>query len=273
VSAGIDKAVILAAGSGNRIAPASRGLPKPLLPLGGADGDPCFLDWHVRALSERGVREIVIVGNRATFERPLRWGSPAVRWALNPADDLSRSGSGDSAAIGFASRNAAGVPALDGASRVVLMDADILYDPRALDVLTGAGPRRRSATLVCSEYRQSQEEVMVFGAGDLAAAHGKGLLGTGLVAGLEVLGEATGILLWEPADHAPLREVCAWALGYSTAKARSEHEDLTQRMMMLGRVEAARIDGGFGFMEVDTPDEYAVLCAEVYPRLKQRLGW
>lgn len=268
---GIDKAVILAAGSGSRLSAAANGLPKPLLPLGGAPDDPCFLDWHVRALSRWGVREIVIVGNRATFQRPLRWGSPAVRWLLNPADDLSRSGSADSARLGFASHNAQGVRTLDGVSRVVLMDADIVYDPDALGVLAGASAEGSKA-LVCTEYRASQEEVMVFGKGSLAVTHGKGLLGTGLVAGLEVLGEATGILLWEPQDHGLLDEACAWALGHSTAKARSEHEDVTQRMMLLGRVAAVPIDGRYGFLEVDTPDEYETLRSHSYPRLKHTVG-
>ena len=42
---------------------------------------------------------------------------------------------------------------------------------------------------------------------------------------------------------------------YSTAKLRSEHEDITQRMMDLGKVGMAEFTDEF-FMEVDTPEEY-----------------
>ena len=69
---GLDKAVILAAGRGNRIAAAASGVPKPLLSLDGAREDSTFLDWHLLALQAAGVREIYLVGNRATFGTRLR---------------------------------------------------------------------------------------------------------------------------------------------------------------------------------------------------------
>ena len=58
----IDKAIILAAGMGKRIAGAPGGsqIPKPLLPLDDS-GTVTFLDWHLRALSAHGAREIFIV--------------------------------------------------------------------------------------------------------------------------------------------------------------------------------------------------------------------
>lgn len=63
---GIDKAVILAAGRGNRISKASKGTPKPLLPLDGSEPGPgatTFLDWHLRSLARAGAKEIYLVGN------------------------------------------------------------------------------------------------------------------------------------------------------------------------------------------------------------------
>jgi hypothetical protein len=83
------------------------------------------------------------------------------------------------------------------------------------------------------------------------------------------MGEATGILLWEPGDHATLRAVTDWQIQYSTPKARSEHEDITQRMMLLDRMSAVPLGPGHSFMEVDTPDEYKVLVEEFYPRIKR----
>jgi len=261
----IDKAVILAAGLGNRISNVGS-TPKPLLPLDGAPEGPTFLDWHVERLSAFGVREIYLVGNRRTFETPL---SPPdgtrVTWILNPTDDLSRSGSGHSAWFAWNSEHRI----LDGTSRVVLMDADILYEPRVLDVLDRQDVRGASLTLVSAAFRESNEEVMVFGREGHALMHGKGLLHTGLTRGLESFGEATGMVLFPPADHALLAEATEWCMRYSTAKERSEHEDITQRMMNAGRVDVASFDDLL-FMECDTPDEYEHMTKEFYPRVLAR---
>ncbi|MFO0624947.1 MAG: NTP transferase domain-containing protein [Polyangiales bacterium] len=259
----IDKVVILAAGLGNRIARAST-TPKPFLSLDGSGEGETFVSWHIRQLAARGVREFYVVGNQVTVKLPVPQPEGCViHRVLNPTEDINTSGSGHSAWFAWQHEPAI----LDGRSRVVLMDADILYEPAVLDHLDA--PARSSKTLVCADYRESQEEVMVFGEGDLAKLHGKGLLGTSLVGGLACVGEATGMLLWEPQDHARLREATEWCMRYSTAKVKSEHEDITQRMMLSGEVLAV----GFRdllFMECDTPDEYAHLTSEFYPAVRAR---
>jgi len=263
----IDKAVILAAGLGNRISGVSKETPKPLLPLDGKAGSPTFLDWHLWSLARAGVREIYIVGNHKTCGTKLLADKDVkATWILNPTEDLSTSGSGHSTQYAF--HSAHGI--LDGKSRVALMDADILYEP-SLFALLAADPSPRSKTLICSDFRNTQEEVLVFAdASDPRTPryHGKGMLETPMVAKTPCVGEATGILLWEPQDHAALAAVTDWVIRYSTAKARSEHEDITQRMMLADRM----ITVGFGreraFMECDTPDEYQVLTGEMYPRLR-----
>lgn len=276
---GVDKAVILAAGRGNRISKASKGTPKPLLPLDGGEPGPSattFLDWHLRSLARAGAKEIYLVGNSVTFGTKLRAmaeipSAVKVEWILNPTEDLSTSGSGHSAQYAFHSPH--GV--LDGRSRVVLMDADVLYEPRIFD-LAARAEGSRSKTLVCADYRHTHEEVLVFSdpkTPDSPRFHGKGLLGTALVDGLACAGEATGILLFEPGDHGLLREVTDWTIGFSTAKARSEHEDVTQRMMMAGRMQIAGFARHVPFMECDTPDEYHVLTTEMFPRLRGTLGF
>ena len=264
----IDKAVILAAGMGNRISRLSS-IPKPLLPLDGSSEGASFLDWHLDRLSDAGVREVILVGNRRTYQTPLRERTgTTVRWVLNPTEDLSRSGSGHSA--WFAWQSEYGV--LDGRSRVVLMDADILYEPAvlaALDRGDSGDAGGRSRTLVCGEFRESNEEVMVFGRGGRAMIHGKGLLHTGLVDHLECLGEATGMVLFEPGDHALVRAATDWCMRYSTAKERSEHEDITQRMMLADRVAAVCFKGML-FMECDTPEEYEHLTKIFFPQVLAR---
>lgn len=63
------KAMILAAGRGERLRPLTDMMPKPLLP---ARGKPLIV-WHVEALARAGVREIVI---------NLSWMGEAIRAAL-----------------------------------------------------------------------------------------------------------------------------------------------------------------------------------------------
>lgn len=257
------KAVILAAGRGNRISGVMGSTPKPLLPLDGRPGSPTFLDWHVHCLLHAGVQEIFIVGNHAT----CGWTSPFmpaahVQWILNPTEDLTTSGSGHS--TWFAWHHSS--PILDGRSTVLLMDADIVYHPdvlrRALDQ-----PALTSRTLVCADYRNTQEEVLVFGKNGLPLMHGKGLPGTPMVQDMDCLGEATGILQWHPRDHQALRVTTDWLVQYGTARTRLEHEDITQQMMHMKRVEAWALANHDLFMEVDTPDEYATLTRDVVPRL------
>jgi choline kinase len=152
------------------------------------------------------------------------------------------------------------------------MDADIAYEPRLFELLRDA-PVGRSKTLVCGDHRDTNEEVLVFrdmGAG-LPRIHGKGLIGTGLVRNEDCVGEATGILLWEASDHELLAAATDWCIRYSTAKTRSEHEDITQRMMLAGRVEAVSFGADLLFMECDTPEEYEVLTREMYPRIAAKV--
>jgi len=138
-----------------------------------------------------------------------------------------------------------------------------------LDALDRGDSGGRSRTLVCADYRESNEEVMVFGRDGLALVHGKGLLHTGLVDHLGCLGEATGMVLFEPGDHALVRASTDWCMRYSTAKERSEHEDITQRLMLAGRMAAVCFRERL-FMECDTPEEYAHLVTAFYPAVLAR---
>jgi choline kinase len=264
----IDKAIILAAGMGRRIskAPAAAHTPKPLLPLD--TSGLTFLDWHLRALAAHGAKEIYLVGSQATFGTKIAAMEKIhATWIMNdfPGD---QSGSGHSAHLAFTSPH--GI--LDGRSRVVLMDADVVYDPSLFADLAGA-PSKRSKTLVCSKFRETTEEVMVFGDekdGSLRV-HGKGLLETPLVKGMRCLGEATGLLLLEPDDHALWLAASSWCMQFSTAKTRSEHEDITQRIMNARALDAVSFDDDRRCMECDTPDEYEVVCSEMVPRWRPHL--
>ena len=133
-----------------------------------------------------------------------------------------------------------------------------------------------SKTLVCTDFRDTQEEVLVFAdpkAPTVPVLHGKGLLATPLSEKLQCVGEATGILLFEPGDHDALARTNDWVIRFSTAKTRSEHEDVTQRLMSAGRMQIAGFERSVPFMECDTPDEYTILTKEMYPRLRALLGF
>ena len=83
--------------------------------------------------------------------------------------------------------------------------------------------------------------------------------------------EATGILLWEPGDHERLRAATDWAIQHSVARTRSEHEDITQRMMSMNTMSAVILEPDHLFMEVDTPQDYEVLVTEMFPRIVARI--
>jgi choline kinase len=269
----IDKAIILAAGMGKRIAGEGSLTPKSLLPLDDS-GKLTFLDWHLRSLAAHGAREIYLVGSKATFgTKVAAMDHIPGTWIMNdsPGD---ASGSGHSAHLAFTSEH--GI--LDGKSRVVLMDADVVYDPSlfaelASDGTSGAqGGKSRSKTLVCGAFRETEEEVMVFGdERGIPRMHGKGLMSTPLVRHLECMGEATGLLLLEPEDHPFWLAASSWCMRFSTAKTRTEHEDVTARLMAAEAMDAVVFNDAARCMECDTPDEYVVVRREMVPRWRDEL--
>jgi choline kinase len=263
------KAVILAAGAGSRMGSLTTTTPKPLLPIDGRDPARTFLDWHLRCLAAVGVGSIYLVGSpRTAGTRLAAMDEVAADWILNPTTEAGASGSAHSAWFAWHSPQRI----LDGRSRVILMDADIVYVPSVLaDLLAGSGTHSR--ILVAAEHRDTGEEVLVFAdpeRPEVPRRQGKGLAGSAAVAGRVCLGEATGIMLWEPADHATLAERTDWAVRHSAAGARSEHEDVTQQMMTRDRVRAVRFGPERAFLEVDTPEDYRRLVEEVAPGLLAR---
>lgn len=264
----IEKAVILAAGRGSRMASISRGKPKPFLSIDGVAHGETFLDFHLKALASRGVDEIFIVGNRAMFGAHLqatpRLGA-RVTWVLNPTEDLSTSGSAHSVHVAFEADH--GI--LDKRSRVVVLDADIVYDWSALDLLLARG-EGRSKVLVHDSLRRGHDGVHVFSPKATPALPrfiGRGLLGNLVIGDSVCVGEACGIMVLEPDDHMLVRAATSWLMHHSTAGMLSEHDEILQRMMMLGRVEAVVLAHDRNFFGVDTPDEYERLVGEVQARL------
>ena len=272
----IDAAIILAAGRGERLSAVSS-TPKPLLPLSGRPGDSCFLDMHLRSLAHHGVKDVVIVGNSTTARAPLRSilqlaGKLSVRMVVNPTDDLSTSGSAHSLWHAMQHANAL----FDGQRRVVFMDADVVYDDDIFARLAAAD-LRRSATLVTANADESRlrasDKVVVWAdaqAPHNAVRHGVHLQGTPLVEGLMPVGEATGVVLMAPSDHARFVALTDWVIANSSAGTRSAHEDVTQAMMSLDLVDVVTLDPATTFFAVDTPADYQQLTTQVWPEVVQR---
>lgn len=278
------QAVILAAGRGSRIAEETVDRPKSCLPIGprrlGESEPTSFLRRQVELLRDFGVAPIVIVVGycrERIYEELASWG-PDVKTVLNPTPDIKTSGSLHS--FQFAAYSELGI--LDGRQQTLLMDADIVYHRDVLGRLLDSP--EESALLVCRRYEQNLEEVLVFGSPDEPRFLGKGLSGD-LVCDLPCLGEATGIVKFAPVDHPLVRRTIDWMVGdptldeesprgkgFGPAKRATEHEELTQRFMHYGRMRAVVFGEEIPFMEVDTPEEYALLRETVYPRILELEG-
>ncbi|MCA9523842.1 MAG: NTP transferase domain-containing protein [Myxococcales bacterium] len=278
------QAVILAAGRGSRIAEETVDRPKSCLPIGprrlGAKETTNFLRRQCELLRDIGVEQIVIVVGyckERIYDELAEWG-PYVQTVVNPTPDIKTSGSLHS--FQFAAYSNLGI--LDGTRQTLLLDADIVYHRDVLGRLIDSP--EESALLVCRRYEQNLEEVLVFGSPEEPRFLGKGLSG-GLVCDLPCLGEATGIVKFAPADHALARQSIDWMLGdprldetsargagFGPAKRATEHEELTQRFMHYRRIRAVVFGDEIPFMEVDTPEEYALLRETVYPRILEMEG-
>lgn len=278
------EAVILAAGRGSRLSTETGECPKALLPIGPRGLDDAtvttFLRRQVELYFAAGIERVVVVVGylREQIEAAVASWPRKPELVVNDTPDIGISGSLHS--FQFAVR--AGLGLLDGTHQTILADADIVYHRDVLKALLEAD--ERSTILISPEVANDEEEVLVWGSIDAPRFLGKGLT-EALTGGLPLLGEATGIVKFAPADHALARQVMDWMLGdpaaaagtlrhkgFGPAKRATEHEELTQRLMLLGKMCAVRFGSGLPFMEVDSPEEYAHCRGVFYPRLLELEG-
>ncbi|MEE8410780.1 MAG: NTP transferase domain-containing protein [Myxococcota bacterium] len=275
------QAVILVAGRGSRLSTETSEIPKALLPIGRrAADDPTettFLRRQIDVLRDCGVEQVVVVVGyqRERIIAELHRWAPWAQVVVNPSADISTSGSLHS--FQYAVRSEFGV--LDGTKQTVLMDGDIVYQRGALQLVLNAP--EVSASLICKRVTDDDdsEEVLVYGTAQRPRFIGKALTDS-LVDDATCLGEATGIIKLAPSDHPLVREIINWMLGdpdapegsarhagFGPARRGTEHEELSQRLMQLGKMHGVIFGDELLFMEVDTPDEYARLRESFYPRL------
>jgi choline kinase len=274
------QAIILAAGRGSRLTDQTARQPKALLPIGPRRHNDAtqtsFLRRQVELLQASGVEQVVVVIGylREQIATEVSSWPTSVELVVNTTQDIRTSGSLHS----FQHAICAHQSVLDGRHQTLLMDADIVYHRDVLSCLL-ATPEV-STLLVCDRFRTSEEEVLVYGTTRRPRYLGKGLTPE-LVDGAPCLGEATGIVKFGPRDHAVVRRTIDWLLGnpdapegsleyrgFGPARRLTEHEELTDRLMRSGRMQALTFPGDeLPFLEVDTAEEYRMLRTELYPRL------
>ncbi len=267
------RAVLLAAGRGSRLK--ADELPKPLWEVGPTDAhDPTpisLLERQVRCLRKVGIEDVAIVVGWRRDKVAEKMEPLGVRLIENLHSDISASGTSHS--LQFAARS--DWNPLDGTEPLLLMDGDLAYEQAVLDTIVNA-PAGPSRMLVCPTTREDSEEVRVYARSGVPALLGKGLQSP-MTDGLELLGEATGIVRFEPADHALVAAALDWLVGipgqssgFGFAHIASEHEELAQYLMTLQRLQTLTLPGELLFMEVDFQEEFNELRSSMYPAILDR---
>lgn len=256
------KAVLLAAGRGSRLGKTD--LPKPLWEVGprsGTDPTPVtILERQVLCLRALGVEPIVVVGHA---KERVRARIRDAAFIENTHGQIAASGSAHS--FQFAVRSP--LCPLAGEEPCLLMDGDLVYERRLLDaIVRGGGPSR---LFVAPRTGEDDEEVRVYAAGARPVLLGKGLHPP-VTEGLNCLGEATGIVRFEPGDHALVRGALDWLLARGQSRIAAEHEELAQLLLTLGRLGAERLEEGLLFAEADFPEDFERVRRELYPRILER---
>ncbi len=249
------KACFLAAGRGSRLGESD--LPKPLWEI--APGIT-ILGRQIAALRERGIDDIcVVIGWKKELMRE-RLADAGVTFVENTHPDLAESGSAHS--FQFAARSP--FDPLDGKQPCLMLDADLVYERCILEpILTkNRGPSR---ILVSPRVKEDSEEVRVYGDNGRPRLLGKNL-GPLQTRGLELLGEATGIVRFEPQDHPVVRSLV------EAIRIGEEHEWIVQSLMKRDRIRAVHFPEGLLFMEADSPEDFERVRRDVYPAIVKREG-
>ncbi|HEX2091051.1 MAG TPA: 2-aminoethylphosphonate--pyruvate transaminase [Longimicrobiaceae bacterium] len=126
-------AILLAAGEGTRLRSVHAELPKGLLEVGGET----LVGRSLRLLRSRGVERVVlVVGHLAGRYAPLAELHPWLELAMN----------GDYATGGSLGSLARGIEALADGEEFLLLESDLYYEPRALDLLLFSDRRNLGLT-------------------------------------------------------------------------------------------------------------------------------
>ncbi|MBI4610493.1 MAG: phosphocholine cytidylyltransferase family protein [Candidatus Rokubacteria bacterium] len=240
------KAVILAAGVGQRLAPLTDGRPKCLLPVGGRS----LLERMLDALEAVGFREaLVVVGHckEQIRERVAsRAGTLGVRCVENP--DYTK---GSILSLWSA------LEALRG--DLLILDADVLFPVELLRRLIHAPAP--SALLLDRAFTETGEEVKLYARGPRVVAMGKKITPPPH----DVVGEGVGFFKCA-GSHRETLQACVEEVRRAAGDG-IEYEDALDQL--LRRVEVGWADvTGLAWTEVDFPEDLRRAEREVLPRIE-----
>ena len=241
------RAVILAAGVGNRIGAAHEG-PKALLRFGGRS----LLERHLDILARAGIDEIVIgtgyrEGDIAT--ELSRLGKLHVRLVHNPD---YRQGS---VVTLWSLREA-----VTAGGDVIVMDADVLYDRRMIERLVSS--RHRNVLLMDRGFVPGEEPVKIcLAEGRIVEFRKK------VEVAHDTVGESVGFFRFDATGARALIE--AARVYVEGGRGAAPHEEAIRDLL---RAAAPGVFGvedvtGLPWLEIDFPEDLARAEREVLPRL------
>jgi choline kinase len=240
------KAVILAAGIGNRIAPAHTG-PKALLRFHGKS----LLERHLDILGGIGITDIVIgtgYGSEDVGAELSRLGARHVRCVLNP--DF-RDGS-----VVTLWRLREEILTGDD---VLLMDADVLYDKRILERLVTS--RHVNCLLIDRDFTPGEEPVkLCLKAGRIVEFRKK------VEVAYDTVGESIGFFRFDAATCRKLLDASRFYV--EGGRTSAPHEEAIRDIALAAPDEYGVEDvTGLAWIEIDFPEDVVRAERDVLPRL------
>lgn len=239
------RAIILAAGVGQRMVPLTQTLPKCLIPFAGQT----LLRRHLGNLSALGIEEAVlvvghlrerIVEEAGRFQGPLRIGL-----VENP-----RYAEGSILSL-WAAREA-----LD--QDVLIMDADVLYPRVLLERLIRS--RHPSCVLLDEAFEDTGEEMKLLARGERVVA-----IARRLPEREGLIGEGVGFFKLKGEDARLLRGILERLVAQG--KASADYEEALDELMRRSSIGFEKVEG-LPWIELDFPEDVERARREVLPRLE-----
>jgi len=235
------KAIIVAAGKGNRLYPLTKDTPKPLLKI---NKNETILEHQLQNLKKCGISEIVMVtGYHANKVEEL--GGPDIRYVYNPFYEITNS----LASLWFA-RNE-----MDG--DFVYLHADVVFDRRILEDLL---KRQEDVCLVIEPKKCIEEDMKVRVASDLMVEIGKSISLS------EAYGEFIGITRFSGAGAKILAETLEKIVRQGDLMLW--FESAIQWLIDNGYQVHTLSTEGKPWIEIDFLDDLERARSNIYPRIK-----
>jgi len=244
----VARACILAAGIGNRLGDLQDKPPKALLEFGGKS----LLARHLENLARIGVDSVAIgTGYRAEDLRAAALGAAFpgdITFVHNP--DYTEGSVITMAILGDAMADAGGP--------VILMDADVLYDPKLMARL--ANSPHANCLLVDRDFEEGDEPVKICVRGDTDLVDFRKIVETPF----DWCGESVGFFKWSPAMAGNLIDLAHAYIARGDREAPYEE-------VIRDAILAAPQDFGFEditgtpWVEIDFPEDVARANSEILP--------